>query len=175
MVGDHNFVRKLRANFSSLKEVELFIRIFFLITILPFLIRFLSISKLMEFLTPRDLKVYKNEHSEKTKDKVVKFTDYILRLNIWIYKTTCLKRSLILYHFLRKAGINVHICFGVRFNDEKLPDREAQKKLEGHAWLLYNGDIFLEGNTEMTKTYKVTYCFPERKEQIVQEAILKRS
>ncbi len=159
------FVRKLRSNFSSCEEVELFIQIFLLITILPLLINLLSIPKLMNVLTPGDLKVYKNIDSKKAKEYVIKFTDYILSRNYWIYKSTCLKRSLVLYHFLRKLGINVHIFFGVKYNNE-LMEREAKKKLDGHAWLVYNGDIFLERNIEMTKTYKVTYCFPEIREQI---------
>lgn len=99
------------------------------------------------------------------KDKIVKFTDYILRHNLWTDKNTCLRRSLVLYHFLRKSGINVFVCFGVRYN-ERLSDREAKKKLEGHAWLLYHGDIFLERNAEVTETYTMTYCFPDKMEQI---------
>lgn len=175
MTRNRNFVRKIRANFSSFEEVKLFIRISLLITILPFLVKLLSLPKLMEVLTPRDLKLCNDLSLEKTKDKIVKFTDYILGLNFWIYKTTCLKRSLVLYNFLRKFGINVHICFGVKYN-QKLVDREPQlRKLEGHAWLLHNGNIFLERNVEMAKTYKVTYCFPERNDQILQEAILKQS
>jgi hypothetical protein len=166
-------IRKIKSNFSSLEEVNLFIQILLLITVLPFLVKLLSLPRLMTVLTPGDLRQHKNldiQHKNLDIEKVVKFTDYILGLNLWIYKTTCLKRSLVLYHFLRKLGMNVHICFGV-----KLPDRESRKKLEGHAWLLYNGDIFLERDIEMTKTYKVTYCFPERNEQIAQEAILKQS
>ena len=164
-------VRRIRSNFNTFAEVKLFIQILSLLTVLPLLVKLLSLPRLMNVLTPGDLRQHKNQDIE----KVVKFTDYILSCNLWIYKSTCLKRSLVLYHFLRKFGINVHICFGVKY-DEKLPDREPQKrKLEGHAWLLRNGDIFLERNVEMAKTYKVTYCFPERNDQIVQEAILKRS
>jgi hypothetical protein len=159
-------VRKIRANFNSFEEVKLFIQIFLLITILPFLIKLLSIPNLMKILTPRDLRVYKNLDSEKTKDKVVKFTDYILSRNLWMYRTTCLKRSLVLYHFLRKLGMDIHICFGVRF-----PDGVSREKLEGHAWLLHKGDIFLERDIEMAKAYKLTYCFPEINEQTAQEAI----
>jgi hypothetical protein len=158
-------LRKIRANFSSFEEIWLFIQIFLLVTVLPLMLKLLSFPRIMKVLTPRDLKVYRNLDLEKSKGKVVKFTDYILGRNSWMNKNTCLKRSLVLYHFLRKLGINVHICFGVRYK-EKLADRESQKKLEGHAWLLYNGDIFLERNVEMAKTYKVTYCFPEEKEQI---------
>jgi hypothetical protein len=57
--------------------------------------------------------------------------------------------------------MNVHICLGVRYG-EKLSDKEAENGLEGHAWLLHNGDIFLEREVEVTKTYKMTYCYPER-------------
>jgi hypothetical protein len=38
-----------------------------------------------------------------------------------------------------------------------LIDTEAKQELEGHAWLMYNGDIFLEENTDMIKTYTKTY------------------
>jgi Transglutaminase-like superfamily len=166
MIQNLHFVRRIRDNFSSLEEVELFIQIFLLLTVLPLIVKLLSVPRLMNALTPGNSKQHKNLDIE----KVVKFTDYILSRNLWVYKTTCLKRSLVLYRFLRKLGMNVHICFGVRS-----PDGESRKKLEGHAWLLYNGDIFLERNIEMTKTYKVTYCFPERNEQKAQEAILKQS
>lgn len=163
-------IRKLSSNFSSVEEVILFFRILLLITILPLLTRFLSVPKLMKVITPRDLKTLKikNLDQETRIEKLVKFTNYVLSFNLWIYKNTCLKRSLVLYHSLRRSGINVRICFGVRYKN-CLPD--TKKKLEGHAWLLYNGDIFLESNTEITKTYKVTYCFPEVKEE-VGEAII---
>jgi hypothetical protein len=61
----------------------------------------------------------------------------------------------------------------VKYN-QQLTEREAKKNLEGHAWLVYNGGIFLERNIEMTMTYKVTYCFPAEKEH-GPEAILKES
>jgi len=156
-------LRKFRANFSSFEEIWLFIRIFLLVTVLPAMLRLFSLPMLMEMLTPRDLRVCKDQDSE-SRDKIVKFADYLLNRNFWIFRSTCLKRSLILYHFLRKLGINLHVCFGVKYNG-KLPDRKTQKKLEGHAWLFYNGNIFLERNAEVTKTYKLTYCFPDIMEQ----------
>ncbi|MER3448073.1 MAG: hypothetical protein C4291_15165 [Candidatus Dadabacteria bacterium] len=161
-------IKRIKSNFSSFEEVKLFIQILLLITVLPVIIRLLSLPKLMYVLTPEDLRQYTNPDIEQ---KVIKFTDYILSRNLWIYKTTCLKRSLVLYHFLRKFGMNVQICFGVRYN-EKPPYWDTQKKkLEGHAWLLYNGDIFLERDIEMTKTYKLTYCFPKISERTTQETI----
>ena len=153
-------LKKFRANFRSFEEFLLFIQIFSMIILLPVMLRLFSIPRLMSMLTPRDLKVYQNLELENLRDKTVKFTDDILSRNSLASENTCLKRTLVLYHFLRKMGMDVHVCFGVKY--DTLSDSEAQKKLEGHAWLLYHGDIFLERNTEVTKTYKQTYCFPDK-------------
>ncbi len=161
-------VRKIRSNFNSLEEILLFIQVFLLVTILPFLIKLLTVQRLMKVLTPRGLSAYKNLNIERSRDKIVQFTDYILSRNFWIYKSTCLKRSLVLYQLLRKSGIDVHVCFGVRYGDN-LPAGEGGKKLEVHAWLLHKGEIFLEKNVEETKTYKMTYCFPETKSKLRRE------
>jgi len=163
MSKETSILRKIRLNFGSFKDIWLFIQIFLLITLLPAMLSLFSLPMLMKMLTPRDLRVCKDQDSE-SRDKIVKFADYLLNRNFWIFRSTCLKRSLILYHFLRKLGINLHVCFGVKYNG-KLPDRKTQKKLEGHAWLFYNGNIFLERNAEVTKTYKLTYCFPDIMEQ----------
>ncbi len=161
-------IRKTKSNFHSLEEILLFIQVFFCITIVPFLLKLLTIPGLMKILTPKRMKIYKTLNLEESKDKIIRFTGYILNRNFWIYKNTCLNRSLVLYHFLRKSGINAHICFGVKYNEE-LSDREVKKKIEGHAWLIYKGEIFLEKNVDETETYKMIYCFPERKEQVRQK------
>ncbi len=103
--------QKFRTNFYSFEEIWLFIQIFLLATVLPFLLKFLSLRRVMKTLAPRNFKVCKNMDMEKLKDKIVKFTDYILGRNFFVYKSTCLKRSLVLYHFLRKSGINLHNMF----------------------------------------------------------------
>ena len=161
-------VRKIMSNFKSFEEIWLFGQIIFLVTTLPVVLRLLSLPKFMKLFTPRNLKVYDSFDTEGLKYKVVKFTDYVLGRKYLICKNTCLRRSLVLYHFLRKFGIDVNICFGVRYND-KLPAGEAGKKLEGHAWLLYKEEVFLEKNVEETKTYKTTYCFPEIKSKVIKE------
>ena len=158
-------MKKIRENFGSFEDIWLFSQIFFLVTTLPVMLRLFSLPRLMKLFTPRVLKVYESSDIEELKYKVVKFTDYVLSRKYLKCKNTCLRRSLVLYYFLRKLGINVTICFGVRYGD-KLPGREARKKLKGHAWLLHKGEIFLEKNIEETKTYKMTYSFPEIKEQV---------
>jgi hypothetical protein len=155
-------VRKLRNNFGSFEELELFVRIFLIATLLPLLIKFFPLPRLMRLLTPKDSGMCEDLYLNRHRRKVVKFTDYILGLNFCMYKTTCLKRSLVLYHFLRKSGINVHICFGVRYNGQ-LPLEDARKKLEGHAWLLYDGKVVLEKDVSLPQGYKAMYYYPEEK------------
>ena len=159
MNKETSILRKIRVNFGSFEEIWLFARIFLLITVLPAMLRLLSLPRLMKMLTHRDLRVCKDPDSE-SKDKIVKFTDYLLNRNFWIYKSTCLKRALVLYYFLRRSGIDVQICFGVRSN-AKSSEIKTQNVLEGHAWLLYSGNIFLERDAKAIKTYTMTYSFPD--------------
>jgi len=49
-----------------------------------------------------------------------------------LYKGTCLRRSLLVWWFLRRARIQSEICFGVRM---------FKGELEAHAWVEYNGTI----------------------------------
>lgn len=147
---------KFRNNFSSLDEVWLFTRIFLLATVLPVMLKFIPLPRLMNMLTIRDSRVFKGLSPAGSKDKIVKFTEYILSCNFWIYQNTCLKRSLILYRFLNQIGMKVQICFGVKYSNGR------DGNLEGHAWLVFKEKIFLEKDMEMAKGYKTTYCYPER-------------
>jgi hypothetical protein len=48
------------------------------------------------------------------------------------YKATCLRRSMLVWLFLQREGIQNEICFGVRVVDSKLA---------AHAWVEYNGTV----------------------------------
>lgn len=150
---------KFKKNFKSPDDIWLFIRIFGLITLLPIMVRCLSIPTLLKTLTPRGKKFGTNLNVDFQIEKIVKYTDYLLGYNWLVYKKTCLKRSLVLYHFLRKYGIEVHICLGVK-KWESLGEADSEKNLQGHAWLTFNGKIFLEKNSAGAHTFKTTYCFP---------------
>ena len=159
-------LRKFRSEFNSFRDVYLFFQILLIITLLPILFRLLSLPGLIKKFTPRSVKYQENASLKKTTDKIVKFIDFILKRDFGRYKeNTCLKRSLVLYYYLRKHGIDVHICFGVKY-DDKATNTEEKNRLIGHAWLLYNGNILLEKNAAETKTYKVTYSFPEDENKV---------
>ena len=134
-------------------------RIVGLITLLPVMIKYLTIPTLLKTLTPGENKSGQNVDVDSLIEKIVKYTDYILGFNRLFYKKTCLTRSLVLYHFLRKYGIEVHICLGVK-KGEPLSEVDSEKILKGHAWLVYDGNIFLEKTSLGAHTFKTTFCFP---------------
>ena len=150
---------KIKKNFHSIQDVWLFSCIFFWATILPVIIKFLSLPRIMRTITPSKTNRCDGTVKKSTKEKVIKYTEYILNLDFWIWRPTCLKRSLILYRFLNKIGVDVQICFGVKYNKSMI-SKARNRNIDGHAWLLLNGEIFLEKNIEMTRGYKLTYCFP---------------
>ena len=152
-------IEKFKKNFRSFGDLWLFMRIFGLITLLPVMVQYLSIPTLLKTLTPGSNKSGQNMDVDFLIEKIVKYTDYILGYNWLVYKNTCLTRSLVLYHFLRKCGIEVHICLGVK-KAESLGDVDPEKILQGHAWLIYKGNIFLEKNLLSSHHFKTTFCFP---------------
>jgi hypothetical protein len=152
-------IRTIQSVIDSREDVLLFLQIFLLATVLPLLVKILSIPGLMKIITPRNPKSGIIIDLDGIRGKIEKYTDYILGIDCWIYKVSCLKRSLLLYSFLRKYGINVSVCFGVKYKKE-LSGGTNEKQVDGHAWLLYKGDIYLEKNIHVTKTYTMTYCYP---------------
>ena len=64
----------------------------------------------------------------------------------------CLMRSLVIFRVLRIYRIDFQICMGVR----KAPmtqATQADQSLQGHAWLMIDGQPFLEDSRTMTFTY----------------------
>ncbi len=152
-------VKKIRVDFHSGKGILLFTYIFLLATVMPIMIKLLTLRGLMKNLTPGRTTSRGRYNINEMREAMVTYTDYILNLDFWIYKNTCMKRSLILYHLLRKSGMDVLICFGVKL-ERDLSVSETKKRLKGHAWLLLNGEVYLERDPGQTKNYRVTYSFP---------------
>jgi hypothetical protein len=63
----------------------------------------------------------------------------------------CLRRSLLRYHFLRRANLPVVVHFGARRLDQGLG---------GHAWLTLHGQPYHE-KPEHYQAYALMYTFPE--------------
>ncbi len=91
-------------------------------------------------------------HSEQA---VRRLADVIALLDRRTPLGLCLRRSLIRYHFLRRAGVPVALRFGAKFVNGK-PDRD----ITGHAWLTLNGQVYHEAD-ENWRGFSVMLSFPQ--------------
>lgn len=67
----------------------------------------------------------------------------------------CLRRSLVRYHFLRRAGVPLVVNFGAQFNDTA-PNRDVT----GHAWVTLNGQPYYEEG-DSYRGFLVMLRYPE--------------
>lgn len=63
----------------------------------------------------------------------------------------CLRRSLLRYHFLRRAGLPVKVHFGAR---------RLGEGIGGHAWLTLHGEPYYE-NPDNYLRYIIMYSYPD--------------
>lgn len=150
---------KIKCNFTSVREFWLFTRIFFLATLLPPMLKYLPLSMSLRLLTPNNCKKVTDFERDYLKEKIIKYTEFILSWNFLVWKKICLRQALVLFHFFYQIGLDIQIFFGVRENPN-LSGKAAKKMLQGHAWLVSNGKIYLEINDDYINTYAVTYRFP---------------
>lgn len=64
---------------------------------------------------------------------------------------TCVPRSMVLFHISRRFGLDLHVHFGVR---------REQERLNGHAWLCRAGRPVLE-DLVADEDFSTTFTFPE--------------
>jgi hypothetical protein len=69
----------------------------------------------------------------------------------WRY--TCLRRSVVLYHLLRRAGRDISLYIGVR--------KSGGGALQAHAWLVRDGAPYLEPDRDEHRAFSVIATFPE--------------
>jgi len=66
----------------------------------------------------------------------------------------CLRRSLVRYHFLRRAGLPLVLNFGARFKAGA-----ADRAVTGHAWVTLHGQPYCE-NSENYRGFTVMLVYP---------------
>jgi hypothetical protein len=147
--------KKLFNYFDSPGDVLLFFQIFLFLTVLPLLLKLLTLKKLMEVLSSES---NKNNNSTSTEaDNILQLTNLILHRNFFIYRNICLKRSLTLYYFLSRMGQRVNIYYGIK-KDADVNNEHAA--LDGHSWIELNGEIFNGGDKGAPDIYHITYSYP---------------
>jgi hypothetical protein len=80
------------------------------------------------------------------------WTDRVLNLLPPPWRRTCLRRSVVLYYLVRRAGRSAVLNVGVR--------RDAAGALEAHAWLTRDGAPLLEPPNTHADSYRVLAAFP---------------
>lgn len=88
-----------------------------------------------------------------TEADLAEWTERILRRLPPPWRYTCLRRGIVLYYLLRKAGDEATLHVGVR--------RDAGGAFLAHAWLTRGGALLLEPPANRPDQYRVIASFPE--------------
>lgn len=122
-------------------------RIFLWNVVVNIMVRFWNVNRLLQFLNS-----YKSSPKPISKQqiyKLVSYVDFMLSLSDPIIKKTCLKRSLVLYRFLRLYHCEVGFKIGVQNN---------QSNVLGHSWLTLNGKVFADSEQKV-KDFKLIFNY----------------
>jgi hypothetical protein len=85
-------------------------------------------------------------------DRLVRRIDLLIRLGWPVVRRGCLVRGITRYRFLREAGVDATLCFGIG----RLPGQES---FTGHCWLEMDGRALAEPREPRpiyTETYRVS-------------------
>jgi len=125
-----------------LGDCWLFLRVLLFAAVVPYVLR-LKISRVAGVLEPG------SDPSEVSDRRVKKISDFVERAILDgkpFVRSGCLTRGLTRYYFLRRAGLDVTLCFGMG---------GSERDFMGHCWLEKDGRPFLEG--EDTQRYVEMY------------------
>ena len=114
----------------SFPEGLLLLQIYLFVITVPVLLR-LKLTRLAGLLEPRRMP----PPDEARANAVIAATERVLGSGRPLVRPGCLTRGLTLFYFLRRAGVDVALLFGVG---------EGDGKPAGHCWIVKGGEPFLE-------------------------------
>lgn len=118
-------------NLRSVSDAFLFLRVFAFAVLVPVLLR-LKLSRLGSLLEPRSV-------ATGSVEQIATYVEMAIRSGRPLVRRGCLTRGLTRYYFLRQAGIDVSLCFGITQGGA------------GHCWLEQDGRPFLEPENPRTR------------------------
>jgi hypothetical protein len=116
--------------------------------ILPVAIRSMSLARLMALITPTVETTAPIDDRE-----LARWVTRVLAHLPGPWHLSCLNRSVVLYHLLRVAGRPVELCIGAK--------RDGGVRLAAHAWLMLDGDPYLESESRLVTRLPVLARFPD--------------
>jgi hypothetical protein len=115
----------------------LFLRIFVFAAVVPLLFR-LKISVLSQLLERRIKAATARKADPATTELIIRCMELARAVGGPVIRPKCLTRSVTLYYFLRRAGMDLTLCFGAARKGDLLVNAA------GHCWLVRNGEPYLE-------------------------------
>lgn len=129
-----------------LEDALLLGRIAVFAALVPLLMR-LPVRSVGRFVEPRRAPLHVRAGQEQ---RIVRFVELALRGGRPIIRSSCLTRGLTRYYFLRRAGVDVSLVFGVG---------RPTVGFSGHCWLVKDGVPHLESQDPrdiFTETYRIS-------------------
>lgn len=125
--------------------MRLYVRIMLAAVWINCLLAFAKLPRVLAVLEARKRHVRADEDAIRL---TVRTIERIARLQLFVIRNNCLRKSLLLYYFLLRAGVDgVKIHIGIS---------KKGSRLEGHCWLTRNGGVYLDSE-QTTAHYKVIY------------------
>ena len=124
-----------------------FVRVFLFAASVPLLLR-LNLRTLQRVLEPRHIPP---EPTPARIQEIASKIDTVLTLGKPLIRPGCLTRGVTSYYFLKRAGADVTLCFGMG---------NVNAEWVGHCWLTSHGEPILEA-TDPRKQFVLTYSIPQ--------------
>jgi hypothetical protein len=118
--------------------------------VVPLLLRVVKLPQLGDRLEPAEPPAPPSDPA--AVGRLVRRIDLLLRLGWPFVRRGCLVRGITRYRFLREAGVDAALCFGIG----RLPGQES---FTGHCWLEMDGRALAEPREPRpiyTETYRVS-------------------
>ena len=117
--------------------------------VLPILVHLAPMTRLVRWAAPARMR-YPDDPTVDDR-ALAEWVDRVLSRLPPPWRGTCLKRAVVLYHLLYRAGRPVELTIGVR--------RDAGGALAAHAWLVRDGAPYLEPGREPVERFQVLTTF----------------
>ncbi len=124
----------------------LHVRVYLVAAATPLLLR-LRLDRLESLLEPRPRRPLRRVGDV---DAVLAEVDSVLGAGLPLVREGCLTRGVTRYWFLRRAGVDVTLAFGVG---------DVEGGTEGHCWLVREGEPWLE-DTDPRSHFTTLYTIP---------------
>ncbi len=107
-----------------------------------------TLERVLEPTHPRRLPVDVQPHEA---ERIAGLVDHTLATGLPVIRSGCLTRGLTLYYFLRRAGVDAVLVFGL--------GRVEGEEFAGHCWVVRDGEPLLE-KQDPRPLFAETYRIP---------------